>query len=189
MENTGKTNFKDFLPKHKSNDYIRKNLKFVKHIEIKGEIPLLTSEIGLILGVAEYEGKTYVAMLEPTTLKVFINRILGDFKTLNEVTAAGFEDIVQDDIFFLISAFFEEENIINNMAIVNAIGKYIVKLAGKNGMDTSIAYSALRDAIKYATLGYIVPHELKDILLSTQNIKERVQLLIALVENKQRLIK
>jgi len=47
------------LPKHKSNDYIRKNLKFVKHIEIKGEIPLLTSEIGLILGVAEYEGKTY----------------------------------------------------------------------------------------------------------------------------------
>jgi len=75
------------------------------------------------------------------------------------------------------------------MTIVNAIGKYIVKLAGKNGMDTSIAYSALRDAIKYATLGYIVPHELKDILLSTQNIKERVQLLIALVENKQRLIK
>lgn len=164
-------------------DFVNNNISNVSILNIESFAPLemLTGEHpGYVLGIARYNNSEYCAILDINTFTVHINKIIQRVgNTILETDA-----ITDLAIQALITAKFEDENMIHSLAVMEKVIHYIADSAARK---RQIEYSVLREAIELAKKGYINIADLKDILFSTETPEKRYMKLYEIVNNRRKI--
>lgn len=165
-------------------EFVNTNLKNVEMIEFPSNIPIkmLTGEHpGYVLGLCRYGNTEYCAILDVNTFTVHINKVISrNGNSINETDA-----ILEPEIEALITAKFDDENVIHSMTIVKRIVEYIGESATTRA---EVEYAAIREAIELAKSGLINIADLKAIVFSKEQPEQRYSNLLNLIANRRSVI-
>lgn len=179
-----------------SYDYVKKNIGRVNILPCSmADLKMTTGRLpGVVIGLCRYEDAFYSAIFDLNTFTIHVE-VVTEF---NGSQIEETDEIMQDELFDLIQAAFDNANIFYRVSIMKVIIERIIKmyvesepLSQEDKEQTerqAIAYSALREAIQLATDDYISVDDLKCIIQGSKSPKDKLSDLLALIQSRKKVI-